>query len=60
MTETTVPETGNETSKMRRRDEQIDIAKPITSHERNPCLKTSDRKTKWIKGNKNVIVSSEL
>lgn len=60
MTEMITPETGKETRKIRGRGDRIEIANAITSHERNPCLKISDRKTKWIKGNKNIIINNKL
>lgn len=60
MVETTVPETRSKTSKVRGRGDRIKIAKIITYHERNLCLKVKYGETKWIKGNINIIASSEL
>ncbi|MCI01216.1 hypothetical protein A2U01_0022241 [Trifolium medium] len=56
MAETTVPETGSKTNKVRGRGNWVEIAEAITSHERIPCLKVKYRETKWIKGNRNIIV----
>src|SRR4051812_18531034 len=59
-TETTVPEIESKTNKVRVRGGWIEITKTITSSERNSFMKVKYREPKWIKGNINIIVSSEL
>ncbi|MCI41063.1 hypothetical protein A2U01_0062296, partial [Trifolium medium] len=57
MIETIVPETESKISKVGGRGNWVEITKAITSHGRNPRLKIKYRETKWIKGNRNIIVS---